>query len=147
MRHDNDSTHHSRRNREASRSNFVFLFATVILSGLISTMISLMIDRAILTAPRLVTVDVPGLMIAFAKSEAKRTDSLAQQRADVHRFGQQLERVLKDIAEKEHRIIIPQKAVIAGGQDITSAVMARLTSPSVEGIFSSLEASDDLESR
>lgn len=136
--------YHNNKSNDVLRLKGIFLFATVILSALISVMVSLVIDRVVLPAPHLVTVDIPGLMMAYAKVEAKRTDSLAQQRADVHQFSQQLERVLKDIAQREHVIIIPQKAVIAGGKDITQEVTTRLMAPSAEGYFSSPETSDGL---
>lgn len=109
------------------RPNSVLIYVLVILSALIGATISIVLDRVILPSSHLATVDMTGLTYAFVKSEAARATSLDQQRAQVHAFSQQLEAVLKAVVQEKHVILVPKEAVIAGGDDLTAEVAARLS--------------------
>lgn len=121
-------------NGYAPRPNVALIAALMMLSALMGTTISVVLSRVILPNPSLATVDMTGLMYQFVKSEATGSASLAEKRIEVRHFSQQLETALKTIAQEKHLILVPKEAVIAGSQDITAEVGARLSlsrSPSV----------------
>jgi Type-F conjugative transfer system protein (TrbI_Ftype) len=125
-----------------SRPNVALIAALMMLSTLMGTTISVVLSRVILPNPQFATVDMTGLMYRFVKSEASGSASLAEKRIEVHHFSQQLETVLKTIAQEKHVILVPKEAVIAGSQDMTAEVAARLSlsrAPSV----SLMEKSDE----
>jgi hypothetical protein len=116
------------------RPNVALIAALMMLSALMGTTISVVLSRVILPNPSIATVDMTGLMYQFAKSEASGSASLAEKRIEVRHFSQQLETTLKTIAQEKHVILVPKEAVIAGSQDLTAEVAARLSlsrSPSV----------------
>jgi Type-F conjugative transfer system protein (TrbI_Ftype) len=125
-----------------SRPNVALIAALMMLSALMGTTISIVLSRVILPNSQLATVDMTGLMYRFVKSEASGSASLTEKRVEVRAFSQQLETVLKTIAQEKHVILVPKEAVIAGSQDLTAEVAARLSlsrSPS----YSSVEKSDE----
>lgn len=119
--------HHKNNGYYSLRPNVLLFYALTILSALMGATISIVLDRVILPNPHLVTVDMTGLMYRFVKSEATGLASLVQQRAEVQAFSQRLEAVLKDVAHEKQVILVPKEAVIAGGNDLTEEVSARLS--------------------
>lgn len=112
---------------DSSRPSVLWLYALMILSALMGSTISLVLNRVILPNPHLATVDMTGLMVRFVQSEANESASLVQKRAEVRAFSQHLETVLKEIAHEKHLILVPKEAVITGSQDVTAEVSARLS--------------------
>jgi conjugal transfer pilus assembly protein TraW len=109
------------------RPNVALIAALMMLSALMGTTISLVLTRVILPSSSIATVDMTGLMYRFVKSEASGSVSLTEKRVEVRAFSQQLETVLKVIAQEKHVILVPKEAVIAGSQDMTTEVAARLS--------------------
>lgn len=109
------------------RPNVSLIAALMMLSALMGTTISIVLDRVILPNPQLATVDMTGLMYRFVKSEAAGSASLTEKRIEVRAFSQQLETVLQTIAREKHVILVPKEAVIAGSQDMTAEVAMQLS--------------------
>jgi hypothetical protein len=133
---------HYKNNGYAPRPNIALIAALMMLSASMGTTISVVLSRVILPNQSIATVDMTGLMYQFVKSEASGSASLSEKRIEVRAFSQQLETVLKTIAREKHVILVPKEAVIAGSQDLTAEVAARLSlsrSPSA----SSVEKSDE----
>lgn len=78
-------------------------------------------------APRLVTVDLNGIVQTFIAGTAESDLSDNDKRARTETFARELDRALQGIAARQHMIILPAPAVIAGAQDITEAVRKGLT--------------------
>ncbi len=138
----NNHSNHKNNGYYPPRPNVALIAALMMLSALMGTTISIVLNRVILPSPSIATVDMTGLMYRFVKSEASGSASLAEKRIEVHAFSQQLETVLKTIAREKHVILVPKEAVIAGSLDMTAEVAARLSlsrSPSV----SLMEKSDE----
>lgn len=126
----------------APRPNVALIAVLMMLSALMGTTISIMLDRVILPSPSLATVDMTGLMYRFVKSEASGSASLTEKRIEVRAFSQQLETVLQTIAREKHVILVPKEAVMAGSQDLTAEVAARLSLSSSTSV-SLMEKSDE----
>jgi type-F conjugative transfer system protein TrbI len=73
-------------------------------------------------APRLVTVDLNGIVQTFIAGTAESDLSDDDKRARTETFARELDRALQGLAARQHMIILPAPAVIAGAQDITEAV-------------------------
>ena len=118
---------HQNNGYNSPKPNVMLLYALMMLSALMGSTISIVLDRVILPNPHLATVDMTGLMYQFVKNEASASASLVQKRAEIRAFSQQLELVLKEIAKEQHVILVPKEAVIAGSHDVTAEVAARLS--------------------
>lgn len=77
--------------------------------------------------PRLVTVDLNGIVQSFIAETAESDLSDDDKRARTETFARELDRALQGLAARQHIIILPAPAVIAGAQDITEAVRKGLT--------------------
>ena len=143
MNNNHHQSHHKNNGYYAPRPNVALIAALMMLSALMGTTISIVLDRVILPSPSIATVDMTGLMVRFVKSEASGSASLAEKRIEVRHFSQQLETVLKAIAQEKHMILVPKEAVIAGGNDLTAEVASRLSlsrSPSTAFVEKSNES-------
>ena len=73
-------------------------------------------------APRLVSVDLNGIVRDFIAETASSDLPDEEKRARTRALAKKLEGVLQGLAERQQTIILTAPAVIAGAQDITEAV-------------------------
>ena len=67
-------------------------------------------------------VNVTAIIDQFVKSKAHQNLSIEIQKEHVKNFGLHLEAALQTIAKKQHVVLLPSEAVIAGAHDYTAAV-------------------------
>ena len=72
--------------------------------------------------PRIVTVDLQHLIRAFVAKTAKSDLSDEEKRARTAAFAGELDRVMAELAARQHVVILPRRAVVAGAPDITEAI-------------------------
>jgi len=72
--------------------------------------------------PRLVTVDLGGIVRGFVAETAKSELPDDQKRARTQAFAKELDATLQGLAARQGSIILTAPAVIAGAEDITEAV-------------------------
>lgn len=72
--------------------------------------------------PRIVTVDINGIVRNFVASTANSELSDKEKRAQTESFAKKLDTVLQGLAVRQHSVIFTAPAVIAGVEDITEAV-------------------------
>ncbi len=73
-------------------------------------------------APRIVSLDLNGIVRAFIAETAESDLPDADKRARTEAFARDLETALRGLAARQHSIILAAPAVIAGAPDITEAV-------------------------
>ena len=78
-------------------------------------------------APRLVTVDLNGIVQTFIAETAESDLSDEDKRARTETFARELDYALQGLAARQRMVILPAPAVITGAQDITEAVRKGLT--------------------
>jgi len=96
-----------------------FLIALLLVGANIAAMF---VWRMYDPAPRLVTVDLNGIVQTFIAETAESDLSDEDKRARTQTFARELDRALQGLAARRRMIILPAPAVIAGAQDITHAV-------------------------
>ena len=78
------------------------------------------------TPPQIVSVRVRALtqsrVIALAKKEA----SMAEKTAEISAYAHRLNQVIQQLAQKNHWVVVPEKAVIAGALDVTDQIQQAL---------------------
>lgn len=74
---------------------------------------------------RIVTVDFDRLAAARVQAGGVDRQDLMH---DAMRYGARISRLLRGMADEEHLVILPRTAVVAGAQDITDQVLARIQS-------------------
>ena len=82
----NNQSHYKNNGYQAPRPNVALIAALMMLSALMGTTISIVLNRVILPNPSMATVDMTGLMYRFVKSEASGSASLAEKRIEVRAF-------------------------------------------------------------
>lgn len=78
--------------------------------------------QMIYPTPRLVSIDLDGLVRGFIAETAKSDLPDAQKRARTQAFAGDLEAALQGLARRQHSVILSAPAVIAGVEDLTDAV-------------------------
>ena len=73
---------------------------------------------------KIVTVDVIGIVESFKNEILKQNLSKDELTQKVTRFGESLNSTVSTYAEKQHVLIVPKEAVIAGNTDKTDEVKA-----------------------
>lgn len=96
-----------------------FLIALLLIGANIAAMF---VWRMYDPAPRLVTVDLNGIVQTFIAGTAESDLSDDDKRARTETFARELDRALQGLAARQRMIILPAPAVIAGAEDITEAV-------------------------
>lgn len=72
------------------------------------------------SAPEIVYFDLKSTHQSFSEQLSKRTDiAEVQKNRLAQHFGQSIEAVTQDYAQKNHAIVLVKPAVIAGSRDIT----------------------------
>lgn len=72
------------------------------------------------------TVNVTGMVSSFVKETSLQNLTMDQKQKKVNQFGQIMQRVMDDIAKRQHVVIILSEAVIAGSTDLTQEVMVAI---------------------
>ena len=75
---------------------------------------------------QIAVVDVNRLIAHFVQAETKQALPLDQLKKHSVAFGQTLESVMQTIAKRQHVILLPKEAVIAGAKDITPDIQKKL---------------------
>lgn len=76
--------------------------------------------------PRIGTVNVTALIDTFVKAQTNQKLTGAEQQQRVKTFGQTLEKTMAEISAKQHMVLMPSEAVIAGEIDFTPQVQQQL---------------------
>lgn len=100
---------------------YTFLF------GMLGAMFVFGLINKVHTAPKpIATVNITRIINQFTQAEAKKeiSDDLLKQ--EIKSFGKQLEKTLQIFSEKNHLVLVPSEAVIAGCDDYTSVVMQEM---------------------
>lgn len=112
---------------EGSVQNKLMIYGSSFLFGMLGALIIMIIAHFIVSPkPTVGTVNITGLVDRFIKTETEKNlppDILKQ---EVKVFGQNLEKELKLFSAKNHIVLLPAEAVIAGGQDYTVIIKERL---------------------
>lgn len=77
-------------------------------------------------SPKIVTVDVSGMIQRFVKTTATTKLPPDQLKKRVDAFGEALDSALKTAAQDQGFILLPKEAVIAGTKDISGEVEIKL---------------------
>jgi hypothetical protein len=95
-----------------------------IVAGMLGASIVLIILHIIepVQTPRVASVDITGIVNQFIKAQTADHLSTQALQARVNQFGSNLESTLKLLADKQHMVLLPQEAVIAGTVDLTPQV-------------------------
>jgi type-F conjugative transfer system protein TrbI len=78
------------------------------------------------STPQIATVNITGMVDSFEKETAKQNISADEMKARTIRFSEALTRTLQDFSTKNHIILVPAEAVIAGAPDITNSARAKI---------------------
>jgi type-F conjugative transfer system protein TrbI len=95
------------------------LAIAVILSVIISSIITY---TSMPTQPRVVSVDLKGILKEFIVKSAQSKMGEMELSAHISGYTGRLDNVLKAISVQENLIVLPKKAVISGSLDITDQV-------------------------
>jgi conjugal transfer pilin signal peptidase TrbI len=77
-------------------------------------------------SPRIVTVNITGMVSHFVKAETQKKHSPEELKKRSQSFGAELEKTLKAITKKERFIVLPSEAVVDGAVDITERVQKQV---------------------
>ena len=72
------------------------------------------------------TVNITGMVNSFVMETAQQKLTMEQKQQKVNQFGQLMQHVMTDMAKRQHIVIMPSEAVIAGSIDFTQEVMAEI---------------------
>lgn len=112
---------------EVSIQNKLMIYGSSFLFGMLGTLIIMIINHFVVSPkPTIGTVNITGLVDRFIKAETAKNLSPDILKQEVKAFGQNLERELKVFSTKNHIVLLPAEAVIAGSQDYTAIIKERL---------------------
>lgn len=72
------------------------------------------------------TVNITAIISSFVKETAKQNLTMKQKQKKVNKFGLSMQRVMIEMAQKKHMIIMLSESVIAGSRDYTKEVMVQV---------------------
>lgn len=81
--------------------------------------------------PTVVTVNVTGLVNNYITQLAKSDLTPEQTKAQITDFSQRLESALQRLSEKDHVIVFPSQAILAGAPDQTAELVKLMQSKQV----------------
>jgi len=108
-------------------------FGFIILMNVMSLITTISLIIFIIATPKpktIATVDLQQLIKPMIEAELKNNQPMKTKKIALKKKMKQLHEQLKIIAEKEHLILIPKEAVIAGANDYTLATQDLLKSKS-----------------
>lgn len=82
--------------------------------------------------PPIGTANITAIVDQYVKGQIEKKSSPEAQQAQIRGFGHRLEIVLREIAHKEHVVLLPSEAVIAGARDYTQELQQQLNSSAIE---------------
>ena len=95
-------------------------------SSMCGALLILCFYHAFIPYQKIGTVNVTGILDQFIKENVTKTISPNQLKVKVRLFGQTLEKTLQVLSKKEHVLLLPREAVMAGSIDYTPLVLAQL---------------------
>jgi hypothetical protein len=97
-----------------------------LINGMSGALIILCLSHFFMPYQKIGTVNVTGILDQFIKENTNKAISSDQLKMKVHLFGQTLEETLQVISKKEHVLLLPREAVMAGSMDYTPVVTEHL---------------------
>ena len=91
--------------------------------GMVVGFLFFLILRWMMLPPTLGTVDVNKILQQFIQTQTHSSLSTSQLKKEVTFFSNALESTLQHVAQKNHVLLMPQAAVLAGGKDFTQIVV------------------------
>lgn len=110
-------------------SGYAFLW------GMIGALIIFITMHFFISPPtKFAKVNITSIVDQFIKQEAAKNLPESALKNEVHIFGKKLEVNLQQFAKKNHLILLPSEAVIAGAPDYTSVIKSKLKEFSDESV-------------
>ncbi|HZW61152.1 MAG TPA: TrbI F-type domain-containing protein [Candidatus Babeliales bacterium] len=108
------------------RSN-LFVYSSSFLFGVLGAlMVFIVANFFVSPKPSIGTVNITSLVDRFIKEETIKNLPPETLKQEVKAFGRNLEKELKAFSAKNHLILLPTEAVIAGTHDYTALIRERL---------------------
>lgn len=107
--------------------NNIFVYSSSFLFGVLGALfVFIVVNIFSSTTPSIGTVNITSLVDRFIKEESLKNLPPNILKQEVKVFGRNLEKELKHFSAKNHLILLPSEAVIAGSHDYTALIMERL---------------------
>ncbi len=111
---------------EVIRNN-IFIYSSSFLFGVLGALLVFIIANFFTPSiPSIGTVNITNLVDRFIKEETIKNLPPDTLKKEVKAFGNHLEKELKAFSAKNHLILLPAEAVIAGSHDYTALIRERL---------------------
>ena len=105
------------------------------ITGVMGAAFLLLIVHLIYPPFAVATVDVSDMINGFVKTEAQAKRPAEDMQKRVQAFGQALDAALKTVARKQHVVLLPKEAVIAGAKDVSQQIEAQVRAQLPAGGF------------
>lgn len=100
---------------KSNQKNLMQITSLLVVAGTIT-----LLCFSLRSAPKIVYFDLKNTHQSFSEQLSKRKDIADTEKECIaRRFGQSIEAVTQDYAQKNHAIVLVKPAVIAGSRDIT----------------------------
>ena len=103
-------------------------------NGMSGALLILCLYYTVIPYQKIGTVHVTGIIDQFIKENATKAISPNQLKVKVRLFGQTLEKILQVLSKKEHVLLLPREAVMAGSVDYTPLVLVQLKKSLLLGV-------------
>jgi len=102
---------------------------TSIFLGMIGAILILILVHFMSSPPiKIGTVNITQLINRYIKLEAQKNVSPEELKKEVRTYGNRLNKELQIFSAKNHVVLFPSEAIIAGGKDYTSYIGAKMQS-------------------
>jgi hypothetical protein len=109
-------------------ANIIFYASSFLFGMLGALVIVIFMNFYISPVPSIGTVNITSLVDSFIKQESQKNVSPDVLKQEVKSFGMMLEKELKKFSKKNHLVLLPVEAVIAGSHDYTNVIRNKMKS-------------------